>query len=79
MTDYSLDDKRLDIKKLAHEVLENEQLFNELLSGVKSKDDTIRSNSFKTLLLISEEEPEFLYPKWDYFQEMLKKIGRAHV
>ncbi len=29
--------KRLDIKKLAHEVLENEQLFNELLSGVKSK------------------------------------------
>lgn len=78
MTNYSLDDKRLDIKKLAHEVLENEQLFNELLAGVKSKDNTIRSNSFKTLLLISEEEPEFLYPKWDYFQEMLKSPNSYH-
>ena len=78
MTDYSLDDKWRDIKKVAHKVLENQQLFNELLSGVKSKDDTIRSNSFKTLLLISEEEPEFLYPKWDYFQEMLKSPNSYH-
>lgn len=78
MTDYSLDDKRLDIKRLAHEVLENEHLLNELLAGIKSKENTLRSNSFKTLLLISEEEPEFLYPKWDYFQEMLMSPNSYH-
>ena len=78
MADYNLDDKMLDIEKLAQEAHENNNLLNELLLGVKSKDNTIRSNSFKVLQVISEEDPEFLYPQWDYFQDMLRSTNNYH-
>jgi hypothetical protein len=71
MAEYNLDNQMLDINKLAQDALSDENLFKELLCGVKFKDNTIRSNSFRTLQVISEEKPEFLYPLWDYFQEML--------
>jgi len=68
---YNLDDKMLDINKLAQDALSDDNLFKELLWGVKSKNNNIRSNSFRILQVVSEEKPEFLYPQWDYFQEML--------
>lgn len=71
MSDYNLDDKRLDVNKLVKDALYDETLFKELLCGVKSKDNTIRSNSFQILLKISEDKPEFLYPQWDYFHDLL--------
>ena len=43
----------------------------ELLEGLKSKNETERYNSFKVLLLISEEHPEVLYSKWDFFIDMI--------
>jgi hypothetical protein len=78
MTSYNLEDKMIDINKLSKDALSDESLFKELLSGVKSKDNTIRSNSFRTLQLISEEEPEFLYPYWDYFYQMLESKNNYH-
>ena len=71
MAVYNLDDKMLDINKLAQDALSDDNLFKELLWGVKSKNNNIRSNSFRILQVVSEEKPEFLYPQWDYFQEML--------
>jgi hypothetical protein len=78
MSDYKLDDKTLDVNRLAQDALSDENLLKELLSGVKSKDNTIRSNSFRVLQLISEEEPAFLYSEWDYFQEMLISANNYH-
>jgi hypothetical protein len=78
MSDYKLDDKTLDVNKLAQDALSDENLLKELLSGVKSKDNSIRSNSFRVLQLISEEEPSFLYSEWDYFQEMLISANNYH-
>lgn len=71
MSNYNLEDKRLDVNKLVQDALCDENLFKELLCGVKSKNNTIRSNCFQTLLIISEEEPGSLYPQWDYFYELL--------
>ena len=68
----------IDINKLSQDALSDESLFKELVAGVKSKDNTIRSNSFRTLQLISEEEPEFLYPYWDYFYQMLGSKNNYH-
>lgn len=36
-----------------------------------SKNETIRYNSFKALLFISEQHPRVLYPKWDSFAELI--------
>jgi hypothetical protein len=63
------------IEKLAKEALQDESVLSELLIGVSpdNKKEKIRNASFKALLLISEEHPEVLYPKWDFFTGLLKE------
>jgi uncharacterized protein (DUF1810 family) len=49
----------------------NKKPISELLEALKSKDDAERYGSFEVLLRLSEEEPETLYPHWDFLAEML--------
>lgn len=69
--DYDLDERGVDTKKLAIESLKNTELFNELVNGIRSKDKTVRNNSFNTLMIVAENNGDLLYPKWDYIHEML--------
>ncbi len=78
MSKYDLDKKGIDTKKLAEKALINNELLHELLKGIVSKDNTIRSNSFSALQVISEEKPEILYPEWDYFYKMLLSKNNYH-
>lgn len=78
MPKYDLDKKDVDIKALAANALIDEELFKELLDMVLSKKNTERQNGFKTLQLIGEENPEFLYPQWDKFTEMLRSKNNFH-
>lgn len=78
MSSHDLDRKNIDVEALAKDALNDEVLFHELLRGVRSKDDTIRQNSFKCLQIIAEENPHSLYPQWDYFQEMLSSRNSYH-
>jgi hypothetical protein len=78
MENYDLSDKLVDVDKLARDALTDEKIFAELLRKIKSKDNTIRSNSYRALLIISEEKPEFLYPHWNYFADMLKSPNNYH-
>jgi len=75
---HNLDQKGISIRELAKKTLSDDELLKELMDGILSKDNTIRGNSFKTLEIVSEENPEFLYPKWDYFAEMLKSKNNYH-
>jgi hypothetical protein len=58
------------VKSLDKQVVEGE-LLTELLEGILSKKDEIRSNSFNRLMRISEDQPELLYPKYDYLANLL--------
>jgi len=78
VSEYDLDKKGIDIDELAEKALDSNELLQELLNGIISKDSTTRSNSFNILQIISSENPEFLYPKWDYFQKMLKSKNNYH-
>ena len=78
MSKYELDKKDADLNGLATKALSNEELFQELMQGILSKDNTTRQNSFEILKIISKENPEFLYPKWDYFTKMLKSRNNYH-
>lgn len=78
MSSHDLDRKNIDVEALAKDALNDEVLFHELLRGVRSKDDTIRQNSFKSLQIIAEENPHSLYPQWDYFQVMLSSRNNYH-
>ena len=74
----SLDEKNIDVEKLARKALNSQDLFQELKEGVRSKDNTTRQNSFKAVQVIAQEDPDFLYKEWDYFQEMLKSPNNYH-
>jgi len=55
----------------AKKAIEDPKLLSKLLDGILSKEDEIRYPSFKALLIISEENPELLYPKWDFFAGLI--------
>src|SRR4030042_4224098 len=66
-----MDSKDADIESIAQKALQDGRLLPELLDGLKSKKETFRYKCFKVLMLISEKHGELLYPKWDYFVELL--------
>jgi hypothetical protein len=51
---------------------------SEALEGILSKKDEVRSNSFKILKRVSEEQPEVLYSKWDYLVDLLNSENNYH-
>jgi hypothetical protein len=64
-------DKGVNIESVAEKALQDEKLLSELLDGLTSKEETFRYNCFKVLMLISQEFGTALYPKWDYFVELI--------
>lgn len=66
-----LSKKSIDVGKVAKKALEDGAVLSELLEAVLSKKEKIRFDSFKALLLISEEHPKALYAKWDFFADLL--------
>ena len=64
-------DKQNDVESVARMALEDATVLSELLEGIQSSQDFIRYNSFKVILLISENHPEILYPQWALFKKML--------
>ena len=41
------------------------------LKGILSKNDEVRSDSYRVLLHIFKENPKFLYPKYGYLTNLL--------
>jgi len=66
-----LEKKDADIEGLARKALKDKKVLSGLLDGIQSKKETIRYNSFKVLMRLSDEHPELLYPEWDFFVAML--------
>ena len=66
-----LSKKSLNVEKVAKRALEDDTVVSELLEGVLSKKETIRFNSFKVLLHMSEEHPKILYAHWNFFADLL--------
>ncbi|MCP8304689.1 MAG: hypothetical protein H3Z50_04370 [archaeon] len=63
--------KEVSVENVAKKALKDEEVLSELLQGILSKKDTTRYNSFKVLLLLSEEHPEVLYSRWDFFAGLI--------
>ncbi|MFC1941414.1 hypothetical protein ACFLWL_03320 [Chloroflexota bacterium] len=63
------------VDSLAERALKDEERLSGLLEGILSKKEAIRYNSFKALLLISEEHPEVLYPRWDFFAGLINSAN----
>jgi hypothetical protein len=70
--------KSIDVESVAKEAIQDDNVLAELLEGILSKKETIRYNSFKVLLLISEEHPELLCHKWDFLVGLLESDNTSH-
>jgi hypothetical protein len=67
-----------DPKDLAKRALQDRKTLSELLERLLSKNDDTRYSSFQALQLVGNERPELLYPKWDFFAEMLRSNNAYH-
>ncbi len=67
-----LTNKNMDIKEVARIAIRNKKFLAELIENLKSKQETIRDNSSKVLYIISKDNPDVLYPNWDFFFELLE-------
>jgi len=63
--------KKNKAEALAERVIRDPKSLPELLDGISSEKAGIKFKSAKILRIISEERPELLYPKWDFFEKLL--------
>lgn len=66
-----LSEKSANVESVAEKALMDERVLSELLEGILCKKETIRFNSFKVLLFLSEKHPKVIYPNWDFFAGLL--------
>jgi hypothetical protein len=73
-----IEDKNAKLEALAELALKDERVLQELLDGVLSKKDAVRYGSFKALNVLSENHPERLYGKWDFFADLMRSDNTHH-
>jgi hypothetical protein len=67
-----LSEKDVDLESVVNIALESEDYLSELIANLRSKKETIRFNSSQALYLISQQNPDVLYPLWDFFFELIQ-------
>lgn len=66
-----LDQKEVTAKQLADQVIQSPNLLPEIFEGLKADRANIKYGCLKVLRLISEKQPAILYPRFDFFVELL--------
>ena len=66
-----LEKKSITKEQLLKKVKKNDALIPEIITGVMSPKAAIRYSCAKTLMDLSKEKPEKLYPYWDFFVTLL--------
>jgi hypothetical protein len=66
-----LEKKNVDAESIAKRVMEDQKLLSEVFQGISSDKARVKYGSAKVLRIIGERNPQVLYPKWDFFADML--------
>ena len=59
-------------------VITNSEALNEVLLGLKSKNEIFRYNCYKVIFQVSKMHSQMLYPNWDYFFDLLESTNAYH-
>ncbi len=68
----NLDKKDADIEEIAKKAMRDGKLISKLIENLRIKNEIIRYNSHKILVVITEEKPKLVYPYWDVLENMLE-------
>jgi hypothetical protein len=63
--------KTAEIERMVRKIAKDGRLLSGVIEGITSAKPQIKYKSGKILMLLSEEHPEILYPKWDHFVGLL--------
>jgi len=73
-----LQKKDIDPKDYAKKIIKKPDLIKQYLEGFLSKNETYRYNCFKVIFIVSEENPDILYPYWEFFENHLRSKNNYH-
>lgn len=74
----NLNKKDFKPESIINKTLKDPKILAELINNLVAKDETIRYNSHKVLLIISQNKPKVLYSQWDFFADLLKSQNNFH-
>lgn len=63
--------KEAEAEDIADRAIDDSEFLVEIFSGITSKNPRVRFNSIKILRIVSEKDPQKLYPKIDFFVDLL--------
>lgn len=63
--------KSTSAESIARKALNDRKVLSEVFKGISSDKPPIKYKSLKALAHLSEKHPRVLYPKWNYFVELL--------
>jgi hypothetical protein len=73
-----LQKKKIDLDLIINTALSDPAPLEVLVNNCISKDNTLRENCYQVLLKISENAPEKIYHKWDYFVALIFSKNAFH-
>ena len=65
-------------EKILKKVLNDKIHVSNILQGIIAKDDSERYPNAIAIELLSERNPQILYPKWNFFADLLKSKNAFH-
>ncbi|WXG46906.1 MAG: hypothetical protein WED05_09655 [Candidatus Atabeyarchaeum deiterrae] len=66
-----LEKKNVGAERIAERVMKDQKLLSEVFQGISSDKARVKYGNAKVLRIIGERNPQVLYPKWDFFADML--------
>ena len=72
------EDAEIQAETIVNKVISEKTRISELLDAIISKDESIRYPNAIAVEKISKEHPSLLYPKWNYFTDLLKSKNAFH-
>jgi len=67
-----LNKKDANVNEVVAEVIQNPKLLAEVMEGVVSEEVPLKFQCQKVLQVLSAQNPQLLYPYWDFFVDLLK-------
>jgi hypothetical protein len=73
-----LENKDIDINSVVNFAISNQDFLLKIIHKTTSKNDLVRLNCNKILMLISKKNPEMLYQKWEHLIDLLRSSNNYH-
>ena len=63
--------KAAEVESMARKIAKDGRLLSGVIEGITSDKPQVKYKSGKILMILSEDYPQILYPKWDHFVHLL--------